>query len=141
MKIGFKAVLFLLILNLVSTMVYAIQIPGTTYTGILYGGSQANATEYAEEFNTTTLLDRWTATPFSGIPIFGDIFSGIMLLFNAIRSIIVGFPDLINSIAYSIVDTTARNAVLTVNYVIYAVFAFITFLWMFQLITGRKVSD
>lgn len=140
MRIGFQVILFALILNLVSTLVYALDIPGTRYTVPLYGGTAANATAYAEEFNTTSLLDSWTATPFSGVPIFGDIYSGIYL-YNAIRSVIVGFPDMINAYAYAIGDSTARSAILTANYVVYAVFMFIMFVFLFQLISGRRISE
>lgn len=141
MRIGFSVVLFVLILNLVSVMVYELNMPGTAYSSILYLGSEANATEFETEFNATTLLDRWTATPFSGVPIFGDIFSGIYLLWNAIESVVMGFPAMVERMSYAIPDASARGSLTTIMYVIRAVFSFVVFGWLFQLITGRKVSE
>ena len=139
MRIGFQVILYILILNLVSTLIYALQIPGTAYSQVIQTGSEAEALDLAAKFNSTSLLDQWMYTPLT-VDWLG-IFTFVNLLYNTIRCVLVGFPDLINSYAYAIPDATARGSVLLINYVIYAVESFIIFLWIFQIVTGRRVSE
>ncbi len=141
MRIGFQVIFYLMLLNLVSTLVYAINVPGTEYTIVTQTGSQANATEIEQKFNATTLLDRWGATPFSGVPVFGDIFSGIYLVFNAISWVIAGFPLLLQTYVDLIPDSATRTTLSLINAVVIAVCTFIVFMWLFQLISGRRVTE
>lgn len=140
MRIGYQIILYMLILNLVSGLVYQLGIPGTNYANVLNTGTEANSTNYAEEFNSTELLER-TDPQFSITNVADYVFSGLFLLYSAIRSITIGFPDLVNTVAYSIPDADGRNAVLAISSVLYAAFAFLIFLWLFQLITNRRVSE
>lgn len=130
--------MFILILNLVSGLVYALSLPGTQYTNVAYQSS--NVTDYEARFNTTSLIDRWTATPFSGIPVIGDIFSGLSLVWNGIRFLVMGFPDTVQRMAGYIADPAGRTAFLLIMNVIRALFSFIMFFWVAQFITGRSVE-
>lgn len=141
MRIGFQVIFYLICLNLVSTLVYTINIPGSSTAALTQVGTQANATEVEENFNATTLLDKWTATPFSGIPVFGDIFSGVYLMFNAVSWAIAGFPLLLQGYVNLIPDSGTRTVLTAIDAVLIAVCSFVVFMWLGQLISGRRISE
>lgn len=143
MRIGFKLILFMIILNLVSTMVVAIQMPGTTYSGGLYIGTGANATQYETEYNATNMMSNWAApiSPSYGIPLYGDIYGMVIMFFNMVKGVVDGFPTLLTQSINAIPDASARASANQLVWVIRGVYAFIIVAFFVQFISGRKISE
>jgi len=79
--------------------------PGVNYSRPL--NASGSASEYMERYNATETVEAWESTPFSGIPIIGDIFSGLSLFYNQFRFLAEGFSPLLNWFtSFLPVDTT-----------------------------------
>jgi len=139
MRIGFQLVIFLIILNLVSGLMYTLGVPGTAYSNILPGTGSVE--EYAERFNATEFMEGTQPEVSSLLTYTGHIWSGLQLLWNGIRFVLLGFPTMLQQIGAQIPDPTASAAFTNISYVLYAVFSLVIFFWLFQLLTGREVED
>ena len=141
MKIGFELVLFIVLLNVVSTVVYQVAVPGTEYAVIQQSGSQSNATQMESEFNATTMLGRWKSNPLESLPFVGILFSMVFMMWDVISVVVNGFPALIQSFGYLIGDPVARAAFDVIMTVIRVGFVAIIFFWIFEIATGRPVME
>ena len=136
MRIGFQVVLFILILNLTTGLMYQTSVPGTAYSNVLTGTpSSENITE---RFNASSLIN---PEPSMTITFVGHLLAALNAMWMAIRMVVVGFPDMLAQIAGSIPDPSARATFTSISYVLYGVFSIIIFMWVFQLVTGRQVED
>lgn len=142
MKTQFKILLFLFCINVTA---YAVLTATTTsgeyiFPGVQYSGA-ANATsdldQFESEFNATDAASSWSATPFSGIPLVGDIFSGLNMLFSRIRFLVDGFGMTLEWIGSFI--PVAQTAFTWIAYILRGVFAICAFTLVIELITGREL--
>jgi len=141
LRLQFKILFFLACFNLATGMVMALALPGTGY----FGSGRLSTTgstheEYEEQFNATKVTKSWSATPFSGIPIVGDVFSGFYLLAVNWQFLIDGFPMLLTWISEAYLTTSeARAAFTIIANVLRALFAILMATFLIYLITGRDV--
>jgi len=139
-KVQWEILLFLFILNLVVGLVVVLNVPGSVYANPASAG--VNATEYEGHFNATDVAESWSATPFSGIPVIGDIFGGFNFMFTAIGYLIDGFPVLLTWIKDSyITDYAAQVTFDVIANVLRAVYALLTTIFIIEFISGRVFSD
>ena len=126
-------------LNLVSGLVYALSVPGTQYAYSTSG--TGNPQDYEQRFNTTEMMETQQPGIIAELPFLGNIYGTIMYLWNAVKFIVVGFPTLLWQMGGFIPDEGGRAAYQTICLVLGAVFSFIIFGWMFQVLTGRQTED
>ena len=120
-------------------MVMGLALPGTAYVG---PATTQNATDYEQHFNGTDIADSWSGTPFSGIPIIGDIYGGLTFLWNNIKYIVDGLPMLLDWIRDSyITEAVGRTAFDVIAGAIRAIYAFLIAIFVIELISGRYMSD
>lgn len=139
MKIQFQILLFIACLNLATGMIVALALPGTEY---VHAANPTNSSEYESHFNATETAENWRATPFSGIPIIGDIFSGFHFLWRNLQYLIDGFPMLLTWLSDTfIVDASAKNAFVIIANVMRALFAVLMSVFVIEFISGRYATD
>jgi hypothetical protein len=139
MRVQWELLLGLFIINLSVGVVIGIAAPGTGYVA---SGPAVNATEYEQHFNGTALANGWTGTPFSGIPVIGDIFSGLGFLWQNIQYIVDGLPMFLNWIKDSyITDPDGQLAFDVISNAIRAVYALLIAIFVIEFISGRYISD
>lgn len=139
MKIGFSTVLFLLCLNLVCGLMYALTVPGTEYSHALMG--TGNASDYQERFDPEGMMNATQPGIIGDLPYLGNIYAAIMYLWNAVAFIIAGFPLMLYQWAGAIPSYAARTAYLTIITPVIAIFYFLILGWLFQVFTGRQTQD
>lgn len=140
MKLGFKIVLFLLILNCISGLVYSISVPGVEYSYATH--TTPSGQDYEQNFNATGFMEKQQPGILSEIPFLGNIYGTIMMLWNAVTFIVTGFPALLEQLGGFIPEAGAGKASYTaICWVLRGVFSLIIFGWLFQLITGRQAED
>lgn len=139
MKLGFKLVLYVLILNLVSGLIYTLGVPGTEYSYSATGSGSAE--DYVERFNSTEMMENQQPGIIATFPYLGNIYGTIMYLWNAVKFIVAGFPTLLSQLAGFIPDGEGRVAFQAISVILGALFSFIIFGWLFQVITGRQTED
>jgi len=139
MRIGFQFVLYIIILNLVSGLVYSLNVPGVEYTTPPIG--TGNATDYEEKFNPEFLILGISMAPLLAIPFVGHFLAFALIVWSAVSFIVMGFPQMLEGYASFIGDPVAQTALTGVCWVLRGVFSFIIFMWLYQLITGRTVED
>jgi len=138
-KTQFAALILIVCLNLSTGLIIALSLPGTEY---VQATNPSNASEYEEHFNATETAEGWGATPFSGIPVIGDIFSGFQFLFRNLQYLIDGFPMLLTWMSDTyIVDASAKTAFLVITNVMRAIFAILMFTFVIEFISGRFATD
>jgi hypothetical protein len=120
--------------------VIVLQFPGTEY--VSGGGTGVNATEYETHFNSTDISSGWGATPFSGIPMIGDIFGGFNFLIQDIGYLIDGFPTLLTYIRNTyLTDGDGQFAFDVIANLLRAIYALLISLFLIEFISGRILSD
>lgn len=139
MKLGFKLVIYILILNIVSGLVYSLTVPGSSYSYAMTG--TGNTTEYEQRLNSTEFMEKQQPGIISQLPFLGNIYGTIMMLWNAIKFVIIGFPLMLAQLGGFITDESGRTAYNIICGAIGAVFSLIIFGWLFQIITGRQTED
>jgi hypothetical protein len=139
MRVQWELLLGLFIINLSVGVVIGIAAPGTAYVA---NGPSVNATEYEQHFNGTAIAKGWTGTPFSGIPVIGDIFSGLGFLWQNIQYIVDGLPMFLNWIKTSYIsDPNGQLAFDVIANAIRAVYALLIAIFAIEFISGRYISD
>lgn len=114
--------------------------PGTEYVSATTGGT--DATEYEQHFNATEIAHGWSATPFSGIPVIGDIFGGFNFFWQTIGYIIDGFPTLLVWIGDSLIGTSeGQIAFMVIANIIRATQALLIVTFLIEFISGRVFTD
>jgi len=120
-------------------MVIELNLAGTEY---VQASNPSNVTEYADHFNATEVAGSWESTPFSGIPIVGDIFSAFQFLYRNLQYLFLGFPMFLAWIGDAfIVDATALTAYNTIVTVLGAVFAVTMSIFVIEFIGGRYMTE
>lgn len=139
MKIQFAILLFIACLNLATGLIVALALPGTEY---VQASNPSNSSEYESHFNATETAENWRGTPFSGIPVIGDIFSGFHFLFTNFYYLIDGFPMLLTWMSDTyIVDASAKTAFFVITNVMRALFAILMSIFVIEFISGRYATD
>lgn len=98
MKTQFIFLVLVACLNVTALLVLNISVSGTPIIAGLDYVHPVNGTDYddfEERFNATDTMDRWSDSPFSGIPLIGDTFSGLSNFFDTFRFLIDGVGTLI----------------------------------------------
>jgi len=139
MRTQFQILLFIVCLNLATGLVIELSLPGTAYTSPFSGTS---STDYESHFNATEVASGWAATPYSGIPVIGDIFSAFNMLVRGITYMIAGFPLFLVWVGDAfITDATAMGSYNVIKGVLIAMFSLTMFWFFIEYISGRYVSD
>lgn len=143
MKLQFVILVFIVCLNLATGVALALGLPGTEYVySADPGGYQQNATYYEEHFNSTEVAERWGANTNLGIPIVGDIFSGLYFLAINWQYLIDGFPIFLDWVSDSfITDASAKAAFDIIANALRAIFAILMAIWFIEFIAGRYVTQ
>lgn len=139
MRVQFQILLFMVCLNLTVGMAIALATPGIEY---VQPTSPSNPEDYEQHFNATEVASGWKSTPFSGIPIIGDIFSAFQFLVRNLQFLLDGFPMFLTWISDTYI-TTAEGALAfaVISNVLRAVYAILMFFFIIEFISGRPVSD
>jgi hypothetical protein len=139
MKIQYELLLGIFIINLGVGVVMGLALPGTAY--VAAGPAGVNATQYEQQFNSSDIA-RWKGSPFSGIPVIGDIFAGFNYLWQNIQYLVDGLPKFLDFIKTSyIVDPTAQLAFDIIENAIRAIYALLIVIFLIEFISGRYISD
>lgn len=142
MRVQWELLLGLIIINLAVGIVMGLSLPGTAYVVPSGPTGNLNATEYEQHFNSTETVRSWTWTPFSGIPIIGDIFGGLGFLYQNIQYIIDGLPKFLLWIENSyITDASGRLAFEVIANAIRALYAILITMFVIEFISGRIFTD
>ena len=140
MRIQWQLLLGLFLINLSIGLVMGLALPGTAYVASPTTGT--NATEYEQHFNSSQIATSWSATPFSGIPIIGDIFAGFGYIYQNIQYLIDGLPKLLDYINTSyITDANGQTAFLVVANALRAIYALLITVFLIEFISGRILTD
>lgn len=146
MRIQYEILLFIFCMNLIVGLVMVLQFPGTEY--VMAGDTGVNATEYEQHFNSTDITgdgadkQGWKATPFSGIPLIGDIFGGWNFLIQDIGYLFDGFPTLLTYMRNTyLTSEDGLNAFDVIANVLRAIYALLITLFLIEFISGRNITD
>jgi len=140
LKLGFKIVLFLLILNCVSGLIYTIQLPGTEYSYATHVSPSGE--DYEEAFNSTKFMENQQPNIIADFPFLGNIYGTILMLWNAVTFVVNGFPALLDQLGGFIpIAGSSRVAYTAICWALRGLFGLVIFGWVFQLITGRQMED
>lgn len=127
------------IVNLAVGVVMGLSLPGTAYVAGGYTGG--NATDYETHFNGTDIAQGWKATPFSGIPVIGDIFAGFGFIYQNIQYLIDGLPKLLDYISETyIIDSDGQTAFMVIANALRAIYAFLITVFLIEFISGRVLD-
>jgi len=139
-KTQVRILIFMACLNLSVGLVVGLQLAGTEF--VQAGNHTISAEEYEEHFNATDVAEGWKSSPFSGIPIIGDIFSGLNFLWSNFQYLIDGFPIFLQWISDTYILDAETQAAL--NYVIWALrglYAIMITIFAIEFISGRVLTD
>lgn len=132
--------LFLFCANLAVGLVITLSFPGTEY--VTPYGTGVDATEYEQHFNSTKISTSWSATPFSGIPMIGDIFAGFNFMIQNLGYLIDGVPTLLTHIRNTyIVDADGQLTFDVIANVIRCIYALLISMFLIEYIGGRVFTD
>lgn len=140
MRVQWEILLFLFCVNLAFGIVIQLNAPGTVYIKAEYEGISPE--EYEAHFNSTDIATSWSGTPFSGIPMIGDIFGGFNFLWQNIKYLVDGFPALLNYFdATFITSSEGHAAFFIITNSLRAVYALLISVFLIEFISGRIWSD
>jgi hypothetical protein len=140
-KVQWKILLFLALANLSVGLVVALSLAGTEYANPLVPEG-VDPEEYEEHFNSTAIAEGWGSSPFSGIPIVGDIFAGFNFLWQNIQFLADGLPMLLTWIKDSYITNAEGQLAFDVfANVLRASYAIIGSMFLIEFISGRDVTD
>lgn len=121
MKMTFRALLFVLCLNLSVLIVEAtmgpLSIPTTLDTG-----------QAIESMNATEVVDSWSWTEDQGL--YGDVQFGLLTFWNTAKTIVMGFPTLLS--------TAGVPSILSSSLTVIWSFIWVTF--VVEVLTGRNIT-
>jgi len=140
LKTQFKILIFIACLNLSVGLVVDLHLAGTEF--VQPANPTMNATEYEEHFNATDIVGGWDTNILTGIPLIGDIFSGLNFLWSNFVYLIDGFPQFLNWISDTyVLDAGTQNAL---NYIVWALrglYAMMIGILVIEFISGRVLTD
>ena len=138
MRTQWEVLLGFFIINLSVGLVMGLALPGTTVVanGPVLDSNQS--AQYQEQFNASRIVASWGATPFSGIPVIGDIFAGFNFMWQNVQYLLNGFPMFLQYIAQTyITDLDAYNSFIIISYALEAIYAFLIVWFLIEFISGR----
>jgi len=139
MRTLMRILLFVVCLNLIAGMVAELGLAGTQYVSPV---PPTDNEEYPSHFNATEVTGQWQATPYSGIPTVGDIFSAFQLMWRCFQYLIVGFPLVLSWLGDSfITDAATRSAYNVVVAVLVGFEAVLATLSLLEFISGRQLTE
>jgi hypothetical protein len=112
--------------------------PGTQYTRVL-NATGSNITDIEEQFNATDIIEGWSATPYSGIPIFGDIFFVTIDFGRKMRFLFDGFAMMLDWVATFIPATGGQVVFNWLADALRAIFILMIGTLIFEMASGRKL--
>jgi len=134
-----RILLFIVCLNLATGLVRELGLAGTEYASPT---PASNSSDYEGHFSATETAEGWQATPYSGIPVVGDIFSAFQLAWRCIQYLFAGFPLFLQWLGDTfIVDSAARAAYNVVVYALVAIQAILGTLFVVEFISGRQLTE
>lgn len=139
MKTQWEILLYVLCFNLAIGIVVGVQIPGTAFFS---PSTPLDPTAAEAQFNPDEIME-WGSTPFSGIPLIGDIFAGFQFLIRNFRFLIDGFPMLMEWMAdsFGVTGTEAEAPFLVIIWSLRAIMAALVSIFLIEFISGRVFSD
>ena len=131
--------LYLLCFNLAIGVIVSMSVPGTSF----FSPTSPLESEFGEEQFDPEEIMEWGSTPFSGIPLIGDIFAGFQFLITNFRFLIDGFPMLLEWMAdsFGITGTSAEAPFTAITWMVRVVFLAMTSIFLIEFISGRVFSD
>ena len=143
MMTQFKILLFIFILNVVAGLVMNAQTGGTYFiagTQYMHGLNATSDTDtFESELNATDIAGNWQATPFSGIPVIGDIFAGLNLLVKNLKFLFTGFSSMLQWVGTFIPSSGGRTALNLIAAALNAVFGLMCVTLVIEMISGRQL--
>lgn len=138
MRVEWEILLFIFLLNLSVGLIISLSLPGTAYVNPT---NPTNASEYEKHFNASE-IEQWGSTPFSGIPLIGDIFAGFQFFVRNIGFLFDGFPTLLTWLKDSyITDSSGALAFDVIANTLRAIYALLIATFLIEFISGRYISD
>jgi hypothetical protein len=141
MKLAFEILFYIMCINLATGVVIGLNLGGVNQV-MQPTNPYVDPLDLEEQFNATAQAESWSSTPFSGIPIIGDIFAGFDFLIRNIAFLLGGFPYLLEWFADSfIVDATARISFSVLANCLRGLFAVIGSWFVVEFISGRGIVE
>lgn len=144
MKIGFQIIMFILILNLVAGLMNSqyINVPGSEYaSGLDEELTGSNSTNYIGTFNASDLMQDQQPGIIESLPYLGNVYAFFMAMWNAITMIIDGFPQMLTQLGSTFeLGIQGQSVFDSIANVVRAIFGFVIFMWLVQLVTGRDME-
>lgn len=145
MRIESTILIFVLILNLSVLMVTNLGrlgvIPGAGPSGVQQLNATGTTEQFEERFNATYIIRQWEP-PTVSIPIVGDVFGGLMFLWDQITFIVAGFPIFLWDLgAVYITDATGLFVWQVISGTLAVIFSIYMSWFVIQLITGRVINE
>lgn len=139
LKTQFRILMFMVCLNLSVGLIIGLALPGSEW---VQASTPINASEYESHFNATEIAEGWESTPFSGIPIIGDIFSGFNFLWVNIQYLLDGFPMFLTWVSDTyLTDPEAKTAFGLIAWTLRGIYAVIMSVMAIEFITGRMFTE
>lgn len=140
MKIQFQIFMFMVCLNLSVGLIIGLALPGSEWV-------QANqppitAEDYEEHFNATSIVGGWQENIISGIPIFGDIFSGLAFLWNNLQFLVDGFPMFLTWVSDTyLTDADAQTAFALIAGALRGIYMIMVSIMVIEFLSGRIMTE
>jgi len=127
-------------LNLSVGLIIGLQLPGSEWTQATETG--VNATDYEEHFNATQIVGSWQENIIYGIPIVGDIFSGLQFLWGNLQYLVDGFPMFLTWVSDTyITEAEGRTAFALIANALRGIYMIMVSIMVIEFITGRYMTD
>lgn len=139
MKTQWEILLYVLCFNLAIGIIVGVSVPGTAF----FSPTTPLEPETAEgQFDPEEIME-WGSTPFSGIPLIGDIFAGFQFFIRNFRFLFDGFPLLLEWMAdsFGITGTEAEAPFTVITWTIRVIFYALISVFLIEFISGRVFSD
>lgn len=141
MKLAFEIAFYIMCINLATGIVIGLNL-GNVNAVMQPTKTYIDPLDLEEQFNATAQAESWSSTPFTGIPIIGDIFAGFDFLIRNIAFLLGGFPYLLEWFADSfIVDPTAHASFSLISNALRGLFAVIMSWFVVEFISGRVIVE
>ncbi len=100
-----------------------------------------NSSEYEGYLNATE-IEGWQSSPFSGIPVIGDIFAGFQFLISNIGFLFDGFPTLLTWLGDTyITDAAGQTAFTIIAMTLRAIYALLICTFLIEFLSGRYFTE
>jgi hypothetical protein len=140
MRTTWELLIGFFIVNLSVGLVMGLALPGTDIVGNGPPLDSNQIEQYQQQYNASKIVGTWTTggNPFTGIPLIGDIFNGLIFAWQNIQYILNGLPMFLQWIAGSyITDMAAYNSFMVISYALEAIYGFMIVWFIVSFISGR----